>query len=351
MTREIDNEWEEFCAGTLDTDVFESAPEHCVAPESTPLYISTKTKICHLSTGIDLSDVFWKLPVTPYYEACEGIIKKQMKFNSASEEESMKVDEQLTAELAKQPNHFDNQILSRVVNPEGLIKYKNIRKISIGLNKKDIINFRCKKKSAFYNCFVAILRIFHADTFKEINVKVFNTGKLEIPGIREDDVLEQTLCALTKILTPIIGAAVTYAPTNETVLINSNFKCNYLINRDQLVDILTRKYGIKCSYDPCSYPGIQCMFFYDPDKEFQTGVSITAENITRVSFMIFRTGSVLIVGKCTEPVLDEIYQFIRILLETEYSAVREANTPDMTDGNEKIKHVAVRKKRRRKITM
>ena len=41
-------------------------------------------------------------------------------------------------------------------------------------------------------------------------------------------------------------------------------------------------------------------------------------DITKVSFMIFRTGSVLIVGKCEEDVLQEIYLFIRSMLEAEY---------------------------------
>jgi hypothetical protein len=40
-----------------------------------------------------------------------------------------------------------------------------------------------------------------------------------------------------------------------------------------------------------------------------------------ISFMIFRTGSVLIVGKCNEDVLHEIYEFIRTMLETEYMMI------------------------------
>jgi hypothetical protein len=40
-----------------------------------------------------------------------------------------------------------------------------------------------------------------------------------------------------------------------------------------------------------------------------------------ISFMIFRTGSVLIVGKCNEDVLLEIYGFIRTMLETEYMTI------------------------------
>ena len=37
--------------------------------------------------------------------------------------------------------------------------------------------------------------------------------------------------------------------------------------------------------------------------------------------MIFRTGSVLIVGKCTENMLNDIYMFLKDLLEEQYSEV------------------------------
>jgi hypothetical protein len=42
--------------------------------------------------------------------------------------------------------------------------------------------------------------------------------------------------------------------------------------------------------------------------------------------MIFRTGSVLIVGKCEENVLREIYEFIKKILIDEYKQVFEENT-------------------------
>ena len=84
--------------------------------------------------------------------------------------------------------------------------------------------------------------------------------------------------------------------------------------------ILKDKYRINCSYDSCSYPGIQCEFYYDPELEKQTGQQPIEKkkNIIKVSFMIFRTGSALIVGKCTEDVLHIIYTFLCNLLQDEY---------------------------------
>ena len=133
----------------------------------------------------------------------------------------------------------------------------------------------------------------------------------------------------------------------ETVLINSIFKCGYNINREALYDILKYKYNLQTIYDPCSYPGIQCKFYYNPDVAVQTGSQISEEckkkyrNINQVSFMIFRTGSVLIVGKCEENVLREIYEFIKNILVVEYKQVFEENTESLVPV--KIKRLKQRK--------
>jgi hypothetical protein len=115
--------------------------------------------------------------------------------------------------------------------------------------------------------------------------------------------------------------------TNETVLINSNFNCGFFINREALYDILKLKYNLQSIYDPCSYPGIQSKFYYNPDIGLQNGCQISEENkhlytnISEVSFMIFRTGSVLIVGKCDENVLFTIYEFLKIILTNEHKHI------------------------------
>ena len=41
--------------------------------------------------------------------------------------------------------------------------------------------------------------------------------------------------------------------------------------------------------------------------------------------MIFRTGSVLIVGKCSEEMLYEIYDFLCKMFETDYDEIKGTN--------------------------
>ena len=304
-------------------------------PESTDLYISTKTVITYLSGPIDLKDIFPKLHIINYNNQTEGIIKKTMKYNFYSEQEK-----ETTIAALKQSPSYSEQILKRLsVNP-----YKDVRKISIGLRNKDVIATRPKKSGAFYNCFVLIIRMLFNGKFKECHTKVFNTGKIEIPGIKHEVLYTKVLNTLIAYLKRDANLHLTWNRENmETVLINSNFNCGFNIKREVLVQLLKVKYNLSTSFDPCSYPGILCKFYYDDTKSEQDGIEPKIiKNIYIVSFMIFRTGSVLIVGKCTEKILHTIYTFIKRILCEEYSSI-ECPTPTIT------KRPAIKKVKRRTI--
>ena len=347
---DLDDAWESFCDGDYKPTLVVKNNTPVASqdvPKCTPIYISTKTKISYLNQPIDLKKTFWNVPITQYHIPKEGVIKKQMKFNSSSQKE---LDEVF---LHCDDTIFtDHHILSRIVKSEGRITFRDIRKVSQGLSKKDITSYRCKRKGAFYNCFALILRIKYDAAFKEIHVKVFNTGKLEIPGIQDDSVLVKTLDLLIKTLRPLVPEKKNLdwlKNKSETVLINSNFSCGFFIYRDKLYNRLKYHYRINSAYDPCSYPGIQCEFYYDPASDTQTGQhppsGISDEEkgrFIRMSFMVFRTGSVLIVGKCKEDVLRKIYEFLKELLESEYANVGEGLISK--DECKKVKTKKVRKK-------
>ena len=360
----IDDEWNDFITSsnkdyesdddipdTYGDKIMEEQPDNTsIVNKVSDIYISTKTIIAYLNVEIDLYSIFWKIPIIPYSQPSDGVIKKQMKFNSLTEEAFNTMKENLQHE-----DYYEELVITNINNPNGRVKFKDIRKISIGISKKDLVSYRRKKKSAFYNCFVLILRMFINDTFKEYHVKVFNTGKLEIPGIQTNHAFNAILNMIVDILQPYYDKKIEYdAKNTETVLINSNFNCGFYINREVLFDVLNSKYHIQSIYDPCSYPGIQCKFYYNPDIGIQTGSQISKENkdlyknVSEVSFMIFRTGSVLIVGKCDEDILMAIYEFLKELLVKEFNVISQKFHYDMNSvtekNNEKIKKRKIMKK-------
>ena len=146
-----------------------------------------------------------------------------------------------------------------------------------------------------------------------------------------------------------------YKQISTTVLINSNFNCGFFINRDKLHTILrSEKYGIEAAYDPCSYPGVKCKFYFNnelgfdsdkqngkilpEDRNMKMSELIDSKKYTEVSFMVFRTGSGLIVGNCSDRILFYIFDFIKKILEDEYLKIRVTNeVPILKDKSLKIK--------------
>lgn len=299
--------------------------------ECSSLYISTKTVIAYLKVKelIELQKLFWDIPVIDYYDRVNGIVKKQIKLTSTSKEEVEEIKNKLSKEYIQ-----STQLISNVKSDTKQLQFKYIQKVNIGICKKDIISRRTKEKGAFYNCFVVILRIFEDNIYKEINIKLFNTGKMEIPGIQKDSTLYIALDELIKIIQPQFEYKLTWCKDDiQYVLINSNFNCGYCINRDNLYYNLRHKYKLISVYDPCSYPGIQCKFYYDKNKDKQDGIcncevrctkkknSKNKNNCIECSFMIFRTGSVLIVGHCNEYILQIIYEFLKKLFEEDIQTI------------------------------
>jgi hypothetical protein len=370
MTNIIDEEWQTFISNNykdeIDTDSCDDNTNGEVVslnsaslkqlnykdssiiseniPDASDIYISTKSKIAYLKEPVPLT-IFWNIPVISYATPTNGVIKKQIKINSTCQEELDFIQSKLDKEI-----YYDQQIMTSINNPTGRIKFKDIRKITVGISKKDIMSYRSKKKQAFYNCFVMIIRIKIQNIFKEFHIKVFNTGKLEIPGVQSDEIFEIVLHNILSILQPYSETVLSYKQTSDTVLINSNFNCGFYIDREVLYDILKYKYNIQSIYDPCSYPGIQCKFYYDDKLEIQTGISLSVKDkkdktqikekkdkikdrdksITEVSFMIFRTGSVLIVGMCNDMILLKIYEFLKNLLRVEFTNIcQKIITEDM----------------------
>jgi hypothetical protein len=379
----IDNEWENFLSGynnnnSLDNENFDEyedideviEPDNASQiynslilsanvldkvehPKSCDIYISTKTKIAYLNQYIELNKIFWEIPIISYALPENGVIKKQMKCNSLQYAEYEFIQNKLN-ETRKKYNeniYIEEHVITNIDNPEGRIKYKDIRKVSIGISRKDIVSYRCKKKSAFYNCFVLILRLKVGLNFKEFHVKVFNTGKLEIPGVQNEEIFRTILSLIINILQPFVSNTLFYKENSaDTVLINSNFNCGFFINREALYDILRNKYNIQSIYDPCSYPGIQCKFYYNHDLGIQKGCQISEENkllyknISQISFMIFRTGSVLIVGKCDEDILMVVYNFLKKILYDEYEEISQK-----TNSNNLLTNALIVKDKKKKI--
>jgi hypothetical protein len=361
------------------------------------LYISTQTQIFFLNiSDIEIDPMFWEIPIIDYNIPRDGVIKKQMRVIANTILEFEDYNSKLT-----NYEYYTEKIIKQIDNPKARkVKYKDVRKLTVGISKKDILNCHGKSKNAFINCFAMILRVKCEDVFHEIHVKVFNTGKLAIPGIVSETLLECTKTCLLNILSPCfpnqelklvyaadsplmkrlvrakktkkkIGDTTTtsinenpksyfeYVRPKGNVLINSNFNCGYHIQQEKVKALLRNKYGLNPSYDPSMYPGVKCKFYYKNDLPIdapQSGIlatddtcatmteldELSREKYTRVSFMIFRTGNCLIVGNCTKEILNYVFMYVKKILMDEYDDIKATNdTPVVKIKKKKIRKVVI----------
>ena len=304
------------------------------------LVISTQSNNARLNNvgDINVSKLFWALQVIPYIRRCEGVIKKQMKIQFTTRE-------QLTAfqgRLTLIPSHS----LSKVVHidePGATTPFKYVAKLSIGVASKEIQAHRAKEKDAFFNSFTMVLRLRYKDDYKEIVTKVFNGGILSLPGMLDKELLERTLMMINQVL----GEAslrmnpkmlpLQYKPDSVTdVMVNSNFWCGFGLDRDKMVDLMINKYHLETTYDPSKYPGVVCRYYIRDDSDtggtclcnppcstLEIGNGKGRKRATNVgdhkpclpmTFMMFRTGSVLIVGRCGDEHLSRVHKFVATVL-------------------------------------
>ena len=252
--------------------------------------------------------MFWKLNTVDYDKKLKVLLKKQIKFNFLNKEEVDYFEKNI-----KNEKNVKIKILNQINNPTGRIKFKDVRKVDIGYCRNDIINPKNNLKvhlQLFCNYFSKKIN----NKYQEYHVKLFNSGKVEIPGIQNEDMLNNVVEILISYLQPEFDKPIEEIKEKKTI----NIKLiqiligNYYLNREKLVQIFEEKYKIKCGMDSCSYPGIQCKY--------------KLENNIEISFMIFRTGSVLIVGKCNDTELYEIYNFLKNVFHDEYSKIVESES-------------------------
>jgi hypothetical protein len=182
---------------------------------------------------------------------------------------------------------------------------------------------------------------------------------MEIPGVANKEILEKVMILIIELLkqhNPTVPIEFVEKDTEENVLINSNFNCGFYINREKLQAILHTKYGIETAYDPCSYPGVKCKFYFNhefgynlteqlgkvanEDLGMKMNELIDSKKYTEISLMLFRTGSCLIVGNCTERILMLVFEFIKTVLTEEYVNISVPNTACET----KVKKTKLRKR-------
>lgn len=144
-----------------------------------------------------------------------------------------------------------------------------------------------KKTRSFYNQVTMLFSCGEAgDKKKNINVKIFCNGNVQMTGLKNTESGREPLRFLLKFLFEHkqILQEQTEALDYRIVLINSDFPIGFSINRTKLHRIVQQEpYCLQSFYDPCIYPGVNIKYFYNEQSKNKMGVCQCSQMCTRKS--------------------------------------------------------------------
>jgi len=250
----------------------------------TPLRVSTITTTADIGTDISRETLFEQIPILPYAILKEGVLK---------------------------------------MDHGGKTK---------GTCFKDIMMKPSEKETSFYNQTTVVIRKEVAPLkFKEINIKLFKNGGIQMTGVKT---LEMASGALRWLLAHVMascpGPIFAKPPviTEEaTQLINTDFNIGAKIRRDVLHKVLAEEYSLSSSYEAAIYQGVKAKYFYNDKKPADAppghcvcpklckgagdGTKIGA--CKKITISSFQTGNVIVTGGRTMEQTEEAYLFIKEL--------------------------------------
>lgn len=218
-------------------------------------------------------------------------------------------------------------------------KAKAQEKIVVGTCSRDELTKRKKSKNIFFNQSTLVVRRQYTKTadgqpvYKEVNIKLFKNGGIQMTGIPSDSFAQETLAWLAKELTlfsqPVLEGEAKPHKYNIQ-LINSDYHINGNINREKLHEILIGRYNLFSSFESTIYQGCDTKYFYNESAPpgstegvCPCGDSICVGNgdgrtlgqCKEITISPFHTGSIIITGARRFEQIDKAYVFINKILK------------------------------------
>lgn len=283
-----------------------------------PLRISTMVVTAHLGTSINLLkllELFHEVAI-PLTWPGEGFLKVEYKPILTLKPDATNAEIQKAKQRAKAQE-----------------------KIVVGTCSRDELTKRKKSKNIFFNQSTLVVRRIYDRTptgepiYKEVNIKLFKNGGIQMTGIPSDSFAQETLQWLTKQLQRF-SDSVLDGPANPqkyTIqLINSDYQINGSINREKLHEILVNEYNLFSSFESTIYQGCDTKYFYNeaappgsPEGICPCGDTLcvgsgdgrTLGQCKEITISPFHTGSVIITGARRFEQIEKAYVFINKVLK------------------------------------
>jgi TATA-box binding protein (TBP) (component of TFIID and TFIIIB) len=230
----------------------------------------------------------------------------------------------------------------------GILKFEH-KNMVLGAGHKDIFTNRKITSKSFFNQSTLVIRRRLPEVkegleeFKEVNVKLFANGGIQMTGITSESFARESIEWLLKII-KALPVKVFTTPADAVIdrfsvqLINTDYALNKFINQDALHKILINEYNLFSMLEKTIYQGVNTKFFYNmlnPTIGICQCKNICKGQGTgdgdgeckRITMSIFRTGRIIITGAREIKQIEAAYSFLnKVFDKHEKTVLYEPNT-------------------------
>ena len=216
----------------------------------------------------------------------------------------------------------------------GILKFEH-KNMVLGSSYKDVFTNRKITSKSFFNQSTVILRRKIAEGWKEVNVKLFANGGIQMTGVTSDTFARESIEWLLDIIKSLPESPfVEPASINRfsVQLINTDYALNKFINQDALHKILLNEYNLFSMLEKTIYQGVNTKFFYNTSNP-GVGICQCAKfckgqgsgegegECKRITMSIFRTGRIIITGAREIKQIDATYDFLNKVFDKHHTSV------------------------------
>lgn len=229
----------------------------------------------------------------------------------------------------------------------GILKFEH-KNMVLGSSFKDIFtNRKITSKSFFNQSTMVIRRKINEEhdekdaSWKEVNVKLFANGGIQMTGVTSEAFARQTIEWLLQTLQELPESPFTGKASVERFsvqLINTDYSLNKFINQDALHKLLINEYNLFSMLEKTIYQGVNTKFFFNT---MNPGVGIcqcttackgqgTGEGngqCKRITMSIFRTGKIIITGARLISQIEAAYDFLNKVYDKHHKTVLYTPNP------------------------
>jgi len=216
---------------------------------------------------------------------------------------------------------------------EGILKMEHKDRV-VGASSRDLLTKKKTAKKTFFNQSTIVVRKERMDIpgdFKEVNIKLFANGGIQMTGITGIEFARVTLEWLLPQLNALpikVSVDPIHIKTLKIQLINSDYHVNASIHRDNLHQIISQRYSLFSSLEKLIHQGVNIKYYYNTsrlvgppgicmcEKPCQgQGEGDAPGACKKITILAFQTGDIIVTGARKKEQLDEAYEFMNVIFK------------------------------------